>query len=272
METWGANRVNSWCAQIGPGGRPSLGPVSPGRTPSRRGSRRCRLVSSTWANGAGFNADTGLRGRTSKRGIGWVNAWTLNSGLRGRPVGTAPYALGANGLRPFLKASAPPAVKTPILIRSRRETCPCDHAFRISARFLQAFSASLTRALDAFVGRYIRVSPCRSNWARLLVDEFIALGRAEPSPLTLNALGRRVMNLELVHEVGPMRLGGLDPDAEDVGDLLRGLAFGHELQDLALARGEMVDRRGRSAQVGIDDGLPHAGTEIDRACLHVADR
>src|SRR2546425_2778703 len=154
-----------------PSGRPSLGPVSPGRTPSSRGSRRCRWVSSTWAKGAGFSADTGLRGRTSKRGMGCVNAWPLNSGLRGQPVGTAPYALGANGLRPFLKASAPPAVKSPILIRSRRETCPCDHAFRISARFLRAFSASLTRALDALHGRYIRVSPCRSNWALLLVDE-----------------------------------------------------------------------------------------------------
>src|SRR5437879_10805917 len=112
--------------------------------------------------------------------MGCVNAWTLNSGLRGKPVGTDPYALGANGLRPFLKASTPPAVKNPILIRSRRETCPCDHAFRISARFLRAFSASLTRALDAFPRRYIRVSPCRSNWVRLLVNEWLALGRAEP--------------------------------------------------------------------------------------------
>src|SRR3989475_6240850 len=71
------------------------------------------------------------------------------------------YALGANGLRPFLNATTPLAVKSPILMRSRRDTCPCDHAFRISARFRRAFSASLTRALDAFPGRYIHVSPCR---------------------------------------------------------------------------------------------------------------
>src|SRR6266705_2840908 len=91
--------------------------------------------------------------------MGWVNGWTPNRGLRGNPVGmeeeSSAYALGANGLSPFLKAIAPPAVKSPILIRSRRETCPCDHAFRISARFRRAFSASLTRAFDALPGRYI---------------------------------------------------------------------------------------------------------------------
>src|SRR5436309_13135528 len=106
--------------------------------------------------------------------MGCVNGCTPNRGLRGNPVGmpeSSANALRANGLSPFLSVSAPAAVNNPILIRSRRETCPRDHAFRISARFLRAFSASLTRALDAFPGRYIRVSPCRSNWALLLVDE-----------------------------------------------------------------------------------------------------
>src|SRR5207244_4248923 len=51
METWGANRVNSWCAQIGPGGRPSMGPVSPGVTPSSAGFNTC-WVWLAWAVGA----------------------------------------------------------------------------------------------------------------------------------------------------------------------------------------------------------------------------
>src|SRR3989454_4593463 len=140
-----------------------MGPVSPDLTPSNAGFRTCCVVLA-WAVGAGLSAETGVRGKTSKRGMGCVNAWTPNSGLRGRPVGmeeSSAYALRANGLNPFCNTSAPDAVKSPILIRSRRETCPCDHAFRISARLRRAFSASLTRALDAFPGRYIHVSPCR---------------------------------------------------------------------------------------------------------------
>src|SRR5713226_8976712 len=133
-----------------------MGPVSPGRTPSNAVFRSCWVVLAC-AVGAGLSAETELRGRTSKRGMGCVNAWTPNSGLRGRPVGIeeSAYALGAKGLSPFFNTSVPAVVKSPILIRSRRETCPCDHAFRISARFLRAFSASFTRALDAFPGRYI---------------------------------------------------------------------------------------------------------------------
>src|SRR5256886_7807669 len=137
-----------------------MGPLSPGRTPSNVVFRSCWVVLA-WAVGAGLSVETGFRCRTSKRGMGWVNAWTPNSGLRGSPVGIAAYALRANGLSPFCNTSAPDAVKSPILIRSRRDTWPCDHAFRISARFRRAFSASLTRALDAFPGRYIHVSPCR---------------------------------------------------------------------------------------------------------------
>src|SRR5258706_6776631 len=83
----GGNRVNSWCAQIGPGGRPSMGPVSPGLTPSSAGLRGC-WVELASAVGAGFRAAIGLRDNTSKPGIGSVNAWTPNNGLRGKPVGT----------------------------------------------------------------------------------------------------------------------------------------------------------------------------------------
>jgi hypothetical protein len=56
----------------------------------------------------------------------------------------------------------PAAVNNPILIKSRRETCPVDHAFRISLRFLWAFSASRNRALEALPERYTRTSPYRA--------------------------------------------------------------------------------------------------------------
>src|SRR5215471_19402088 len=64
-------------------------------------------------------------------------------------------ALGANGLSPFFNASAPVTVKIPHLYRSRRVICPSERALRISRRFLRAFSASRTRAGDAFLERKI---------------------------------------------------------------------------------------------------------------------
>src|SRR5262249_10288891 len=66
------------------------------------------------------------------------------------------YALFANGLSPFFNTIVPAAVKSPSFIRSRRESRPCDQSCRISKRFRRAFAASLTRALDAFDGRYIQ--------------------------------------------------------------------------------------------------------------------
>src|SRR5690242_246026 len=114
METAGGSNVNCWCAQIGPGGRPSIGPVPP---PSA-GSTGCDVVFAC-AVGAGLNAATGFRGKTSKRGIGVLNAVTPNSGLAGIPVGIleSANALRANGLRPLIGTSRPALVNSPILIR-----------------------------------------------------------------------------------------------------------------------------------------------------------
>src|ERR687885_1953925 len=146
MATLGGNSLKPWWAQIGPGGRPSIGPVSPGWTPSSAGFNGCWVVLA-WAVGAGFSVVTGFRGRTSNRSIGCVNGWTPNSGLGGKPVGmfAAAKVLGANGLRPFFKMMVPAAVNSPSLTRSRREICPWDHAARISQRFRRACSASLSR-------------------------------------------------------------------------------------------------------------------------------
>ena len=54
-----------------------------------------------------------MRRSTSKRGIGVVKGCTPNKGLAGMPVGMAPQALLANGLRPLIEASTPPDVKRP---------------------------------------------------------------------------------------------------------------------------------------------------------------
>jgi hypothetical protein len=47
-------------------------------------------------------------------------------------------------------AKRPPVVIKPHFTNSRRETLPVEKAFRISARFFRAFSASLILALEDF--------------------------------------------------------------------------------------------------------------------------
>jgi hypothetical protein len=104
-----------------------------------------------WAVGAGFKTETGLRGNTSKRGIGVENGCTPNKGLGGSPVGMleSAKALRAKGLRPLIGTSNPALVNNPILIKSRRLTWPWEWAWMISQRFLRAFSASRKRAFEA---------------------------------------------------------------------------------------------------------------------------
>src|SRR5689334_9870477 len=147
MAITGGSWLNCWCAQIGPGGRPSIGPMPP---PSA-GSTACWVVFA-WAVGAGFNTDTGFRWNTSKRGIGCEKAVAVKSGLGGSPVGMleSAYALRANGLRPLIGSIRPALVNNPNLIKSRRESCPCERALIISCRFFRACSASRKRAFEAF--------------------------------------------------------------------------------------------------------------------------
>src|SRR5207302_10637983 len=90
--------------------------------------------------------------------------------IGGAPVGIVAYALFADELRPFVRTKVPAAVMRHIRTRSRRDTCPCESAFTISARFLRAFSASRTRAFAAFRGRYTGV------------PLFLREGRASPAP------------------------------------------------------------------------------------------
>src|SRR6185437_13125577 len=121
---------------MGPGGRPSIGPVSPVCPPTRSGSSGC-CVWLDCAVGAGDNVETGLRGNTSKRGIGWLKGATPKVGLGGNPVGMLPLppppppppclsgataaALRANGLSAPTGASTLAVLNSPHFISSRRE-------------------------------------------------------------------------------------------------------------------------------------------------------
>src|SRR5678815_399348 len=89
----------------------------------------------------------------SKRGIAAEKAVVLfKSGLGGSPVGMLEdaNALRPNGLRPLIGSIRPADVNNPILIRSRRETCPWEFALIMSHRSLRACSASRKRAFEAF--------------------------------------------------------------------------------------------------------------------------
>src|SRR5262249_16907319 len=180
---------------MSPGGRPSMGPVSPAFTPSNAVLSGCWVVLA-WAVGAGLSAESGFRGRTSKRGMGWVKAWTLGGrGLGGNPVGMlSAKALRANGLRPFCTINVPAVGNSPILIRSRRETWPWGHALRISRRFLWAFSASLSRALEALRERYIRISPSLARVRHSTLLQFVldASPFADVLPTVWRAAGGNV--------------------------------------------------------------------------------
>src|SRR5919199_5207778 len=64
--TLGGNWAKPWWAQIGPGGRPSIGPVSPGWKPSSAGFSGC-WVGFASAGGARIRLDTGVRRSPAKR-------------------------------------------------------------------------------------------------------------------------------------------------------------------------------------------------------------
>lgn len=75
------------------------------------------------------------------------------------------------------------------------------------------------------------------------------------------------VKVELDHDVGAVSFGGIDADAEEVGDFLVGFAFGEELKDFAFARGESAASgfrsvRGGSGGGGIVNGSGEAGREV----------
>src|SRR3990172_5978372 len=81
-----------------------------------------------------------------------------------------------------------------------------------------------------------------------------------------------VLGVELGHDVGAVRLDGLDADVELLGDLLVGGALGDELEHLALAGGEEVvaDAAGVALQLPEVVGevaVADAGAEVGVAAM-----
>src|SRR5262245_16462619 len=124
-----------------------------------------------------------------------VNFCAPNKGLRGAPVGTCAKALVANGLKPFFKANRPLAVKIPHLYRSRRVISPWDSALMISARFSRARCASLMRARDAVLDRYMSPS------AMALRSLLVATSDAVRPWVVVARIGRRARQLRAGHAV-----------------------------------------------------------------------
>src|SRR5262249_4793927 len=102
------------------------------------------------------------------------------------------------------------------------------------------------------------------------VSEKLSLDDASPDRVAHEP--GRVVDLELGHDPRPVGLRGPGADAQELGDLLGGLAFGHELQDLALAVGQVIARERRLAERRLDDDPRDSGAEIDRAPVHLLDR
>src|SRR5436305_7895522 len=139
-----------------------MGPVVPAGKPNPASST-CGVILAC-AVGAGFNVDTAFRFSRSKRGMACENAGTPKVGLFAIPVGMlnpkqrVPLLKvlvcacngRTNGFKPPIGANTPAAVNRPIRTSSLRETLPCERAFTISARFLRAFSASLSLRLSLF--------------------------------------------------------------------------------------------------------------------------
>jgi hypothetical protein len=63
------------------------------------------------------------------------------------------------------------------------------------------------------------------------------------------------VEIELEHDVGAMGFGGVDADAEEVGDLLVAFAFGEKLEDFAFTGGE-AGTVGPSGIGGIGSEIP----------------
>src|SRR2546427_1138090 len=81
-----------------------------------------------------------------------------------------------------------------------------------------------------------------------------------------------VWRVELLHDPCPVGLNGLGADAEDLGDLLRRVALGDELQDLALPGRQRVRGQRRLRQVRLHQGARDARAQVDHAAQDLLDR
>jgi hypothetical protein len=73
------------------------------------------------------------------------------------------------------------------------------------------------------------------------------------------------MNVQLPHQVDPMRLDSFDTQAQVRRYLLRRLPLRDALDDLALARGQRVRWQGRASQIGLHNRVRNPRAQIERA-------
>src|SRR2546426_10274414 len=83
---------------------------------------------------------------------------------------------------------------------------------------------------------------------------------------------RRLMDVQLVHQTRAVRLGRLDADAKNRGDLLRTAPFRHELQDFAFAIVQRIRLQLLAAQKRTDHDAADARAEIRCAGGHLPQR
>ena len=74
--------------------------------------------------------------------------------------------------------------------------------------------------------------------AELCGREGDCLRRDEPDPNRIPDEAGGFMDIQFLHDSSPMRLGGLDADAQEFGGFLGGLPFGNELEKLSFTRAE----------------------------------
>src|SRR5215467_4774442 len=91
------------------------------------------------------------------------------------------------------------------------------------------------------------------GWGRLDAHSSIPLWSGQPTADGVADEGGRLMNVQLAHQVDPMRLDGFDAEPQVRRYLLRRLSLCDALDDLALARGQRVWRQGRAGQIGLHD-------------------
>src|SRR5690349_25142337 len=71
------------------------------------------------------------------------------------------------------------------------------------------------------------------------------------------------MNVQLLHEAGPMGFGGFDANKKKRSNITSGLAFRDELQNLALAQRQDVVLLVDARTISREDGAGNSRTDID---------
>ena len=79
------------------------------------------------------------------------------------------------------------------------------------------------------------------------------------------------VEIQLLHDPCAVGVGGLPADPQQGGDVLAGLPFGDELQNLSFAGRERVGLQRRFRQICLDDRAGDPRAQVDAAAQHFAD-